>query len=160
MSERFSFDFGPGSGRPRRAVPFRPMCMLLLGDFSGTAGDAAGATPSRAGRRPQPVDAESLDRVVSKLEPQVHVSSAIHREEATISLRRLSDFHPDSLCNRVPWIRSLCDVRRRLLDPQTFEQAAAEVRATSDHGPAAVTPAPEPARTPVRALRTTRNRRR
>ena len=64
---------------------------------------------------------------------------------------RLSDFHPDSLLKKVPWLARLRVLRERLMDPATAEKAATELRSLGIVGARPdATPAPlseEPART-------------
>ncbi len=118
-------DDGPGS-------LFR---VLVVGDFSGRASRQAHQdTPPTF--TPVSVDLDNLDAVLARLAPQIqlHLPQA---PEAPLrfSPRTLDDFEPDQLYARLPLLADLRALRARLADPSTFEQAAAELRA-SERGPA------------------------
>lgn len=117
--------------RPRyRAEPERPMRIAFLGDFSGRAGRVGDPAEAPLGqRRPLHVDVDSFDAVLRRLEPRLR----LEREEAAgppavLEFLELDDFHPDRLFDRLELFRELRKLRRRLQDPATFAQAAAELR--------------------------------
>jgi type VI secretion system protein ImpC len=157
MSTRHSFGeihLDVTAGRERRQAkpdaetPFR---IAILGDFSGRAnrgfyesGDAL------ARRRPLMIDRDNFDSVLAKIAPQLELGSG-GEGSLCISLRfaDLDDFHPDKLFERVPIFQKLREMRRKLSDPATFSQTAAELGLVSSE--AAPGAAPLPQATPASA---------
>ena len=111
------FNFSP-SPRPRPRDAQAPMRLLLLGDFSALPAAARCALAERPTHR---VDVDSLDTVMRRLGPRLHLAGA------DIGFETLDHFHPDALFARVPVFASLRQMRQRLMDPAAFAQAAAEL---------------------------------
>jgi type VI secretion system protein ImpC len=132
-----------GRAASRRAAPVGPMRLLLLGDFSGRGAQAAeGAAPVSA-RSVHRVDLDTLERVLARIAPQVAVP-APGGDTTVLRFSTLDEFHPDRLFERVASFERLRSLRARLLDPSTFDEAAAELQAysltareTSETAPAA-----------------------
>ena len=133
MSEPFSFGgiethlVSRGAefdARPEAEEPFR---VLLVGDFAGRASRGG---PVEAGelsaRRPVLVDRDNLDDVMRHL--GVRLRLAAGGPAPDLYFDALEDFHPDRLYERLEIFRALRRTRRKLQDPSTFEEAAAEVR--------------------------------
>ncbi|RIK76269.1 MAG: hypothetical protein DCC68_19690 [Planctomycetota bacterium] len=103
-----------------------PMRLLILGDFSSrrrTAADIAEV-------RPQLVDRDNLDDVIAK--HAIVLDNLVADEgipPVSAAIGSLADFHPDALYERLEIFASLRQLRRRLTNPNTFADAAAEVRA-------------------------------
>lgn len=91
---------------PAEETPFR---VLVLGDFGAE-------TP-----RPVLVDRDNIDAVIEKLGVSVELPLA-----GEIRFRRIDDFHPDHLYARLPMFQTLRETRRKLEDPDTFRETAAE----------------------------------
>jgi len=128
MSERFEFGFGRGSGDRGRKEEIGPMHVLVMADFSGWSGEA-GERPEKPGDRPRArVDFENFDTVLSRLAPTVRIRLQGPWGE-TLSLRfgELDDFHPDVLYRRLEPFKTLRDLRARLMNPDSFAQAAAQL---------------------------------
>lgn len=140
--------------RPQRAPvdddnAFR---VLVLGDFSGrgSRGVDRETPPSFT---PVKVDIDTFDAVLAKLSPDLHLNlTGTDQADVRVGIRRLEDFEPDALFARMPLFRTLRDLRSRLLNPATFEAAAAELRALDEPGRAgamatqsAAATAPDPA---------------
>jgi len=104
---------------PDEETPFR---VLVLGDFGAE-------TP-----RPVLVDRDNIDAVIDKLGVSLELDLA-----GEIRFRRMDDFHPDHLYARLPMFQTLREARRKLEDPDTFSQTAAEIAA-----PPPPPPAPKP----------------
>jgi type VI secretion system protein ImpC len=114
MPANLSFDFQPATGRARdTSAPFR---LLLIGDFSGRPADQKAPLARRPVMR---VDVDNFDAVLQRIAP-------VQRD---IAFATLDDFHPDALFDRMPVFAALRQTRRRLLDPASFAQAAAELGA-------------------------------
>jgi type VI secretion system protein ImpC len=133
MSERFSFGkldvhLTASSGRsehtPSSDVPFR---IALLGDFSGQAGrERPRALPARL--RPVVVDRDNLETIVEKFGVEAHLQIGASRQRLVLQFASLEDFHPDQIFARLPLFQRLREARRKLSNPSTFAEAAAEVR--------------------------------
>ncbi len=129
MPGRLQFDFSPQPRGPAR-TDGSPMRLLVVGDFSARPGSEKRPLAERPTHR---VDVDTLDAVMQKLAPRL----AIGGGEA--GFESLDDFHPDALFARLPVFASLRQMRRRLMDPAQFAQAAAELGAASP--PPAAAPA-------------------
>ncbi len=115
----FSFDFQP-TGKPRQ--PDQPFRLLIVGDFSGE--NTAGSTKPRL----HSVDIDNFDDLLDRIAPIITVAS--HGGTATrVQAFTLDDFHPDELIDKLAPFGELRDLRRRLQNPATFSQAAAEMTA-------------------------------
>lgn len=98
--------------------PFR---MLILGDWSGD-GDKADA----GSRRPIEIDRDNFDDVMARLRLCANLG------DLSLEFADLDDFHPDQLFRRLPVFAELRDLRKRLVNPDTFNSAAREVRLWSN----------------------------
>lgn len=119
--------------------------VLVVGDFTGRASRHAerDAPPTFM---PAVVDIDSFDGLLARMAPQLELElPQAPGAPLRFSVRSLDDFEPDSLYARFPLLTQLRELRARLADPSTFEQAAAELRA-SERAAASATPAvPQPA---------------
>ena len=122
-----------------------PHRILLLGDFSGR-----GSRQEQPNRTEPPsivsVDLDNLDQVLARLRPTLSVSLLeAERLTATIEIRSLDDFHPDTLFQKLETLDSLRTARQRLLDGASDAVVSGE----SVERPSTATPAPpgEPAET-------------
>ena len=127
---RSSFDFNLGTSGARggmRKSEEAPMRILVIGNFSGRAGAAAG---EYAARRPLAIDIDNFDSVMKRLAPRVATSGGDE-----IAIGDLDDFHPDQLYRRLPTFERLRDLRERMQNPASFEAAAAAFRAHAQSAP-------------------------
>src|ERR1019366_7545176 len=108
------------SAHPSAAVlePETPFRILLLGDFSGRSAQAA---QSSTVWKPVEVDRDNFEAVLAGVGPGF----------SGISFRELDDFHPDRIYQQNRLFQALREVRRKLEQPATFAEAAAEIRAWS-----------------------------
>ncbi len=104
--------------RPGRDEPFR---ICVLGDFSGRS--SRGVLDPLQGRRPVPVDRDSLDEVFARMKVRLRLESGGQGLEVPFS--GVDDFHPDHLFARIGVFKALREVRDRLQDPRTFRSALA-----------------------------------
>ena len=109
-------DVEPGA-HPSASViePESPFRILLLGDFSGRAGQAA--KPS-ARWHPVEIDRDNFEEVLARLAPGF---SGMH-------FRELDDFHPDRIYADSEMFQRLREVRRKLEKPATFASSVARLR--------------------------------
>ena len=134
---RTSFDFNLGtspSRGPRRLDEESPLRILVIGDFSGSAGAAGYAQ-----RRPLKVDIDTFDQVLRRIAPRYATARG---EELAIG--ELDDFHPDALYKRVRAFERLRDLKQRMQVTSTLAAAAEEFR-TQLHAPAVESSSPAPA---------------
>lgn len=104
--------------RPEPEVPFR---ILVAGDFSGGA---------KQNRRPIPIDRDNFDYVLARIAPELRLP--FDNAELPVQFRKLDDFHPDRLFERLGPFQALRDLRQRLSDRSTFSAAAAELAPAAD----------------------------
>lgn len=143
MAGRLEFDFRfprprPAPAQPRNQdVPFR---ILILGDFRGRAADAPLETGADlAGRQIHAVDVDNVEQLLLRYSPQIPLPLAGTSGETVLTFAQLDDFHPDQLFDKLPVFQSLAEIRRRLLDPARFAEAAALLRSVAALPPAGVT---------------------
>ena len=122
----FNLSLSRGQVTPRRTGG--PMRLLVMADFSGLP---LGQRPALAQRPTHRVDFDNLDAVLARLTPRLTLPAG------ELAFAALDDFHPDQLVARLDVFRSLRELRRRLIDPATFSQAAAELLQTDAPGLAA-----------------------
>lgn len=131
--------------------PDQPFSIAVLGAFGGR-GETLPADVGRriAQLRPIYVDRDNFDEVMARLGARCDASVG-DREGHVASLRFgcLDDFHPDYLISNTPVFAQLRQLRKNLVDPVHYEQAAAEVRSwgmlgKGSRAPAEESPEPSP----------------
>ncbi len=105
--------------------PFR---ILLLGDYSGRENLARTVDSALPKTKPFEVDRDTFEDAIKKL----NVSLRLHLhgnedEPLLLSFSELDDFHPDNIFRQVSLFSDLRKLRKQLLDPETFDQAAREI---------------------------------
>jgi type VI secretion system protein ImpC len=126
-----AFDFGAvnltaggdsSHARPSREIPF---CVAILGDFSGRSnrGISEAITPGK--RRTVLVDRDNFDEVLSRSGAEIQL--AIGDGSLHLPLSELDDFHPDRIFQHLEAFSKLRELRSRLSDPSTFQEAAQEL---------------------------------
>lgn len=112
------------------------MRILLLGDFSGRANRSVVETGPALAKRPiRRVDVDNFEQLLADYQPRLSLPLQGHQLELAFS--GLDDFHPDSLYQRLDLFQALRRLRGRLANPDTFPQAAAELRHEATPTPAA-----------------------
>ncbi len=113
----------PQPATANRDTPFR---MLILGDFSGR--DSRGADPDagRAAAQSIPIDRDNLDEVFAKLGVEIGLPVGEGWREP-VRFGELEELHPDHIVDQLGVFSELRALRRRLLNPATFDAAAKEV---------------------------------
>src|SRR5579864_7697046 len=126
-----AFDFGgvnltaggDGSGaRPSAETPFR---IAILGDFSGRANRSVSDAKTIDKRRAVLGDRDNFDEVLSRTGAEIQL--AIGDGSLRIKLSELEDFHPDRIFQNLEAFSKLRELRGRLSDPSTFQEAAQEL---------------------------------
>ncbi|HEV8591204.1 MAG TPA: type VI secretion system contractile sheath large subunit, partial [Pyrinomonadaceae bacterium] len=105
-------------------IPFRILC---LGDWSGR-----GEKKPVDERPPIEVDRDNFDACLARLGTRLELDLNGAEEPIVLEFTELDDFHPDRIFERVPLFSAMRDLRKRLMDPETFNQAAHEVRSWFD----------------------------
>lgn len=104
-----------------------PFHILLLGDWSGRENHPQNsALPD-----PQPIeiDRDNFNDVMKKLNVRLDLDFQGNSVNLlSIEFRELDDFHPDKLFYSVPVFKHLRDTRQKLINKDTFDEAAKEVR--------------------------------
>jgi type VI secretion system protein ImpC len=120
--------FGDPVGK--RADPGAVLRLILLADFSGgrLAAQEAQQVPQPGGAYPlQRVDLDTLERAFVRFAPRVALAGG--DDPTVMEFRSLEDFHPERILQRVEFFARLLTLRARLLEPATFAEASAELRA-------------------------------
>ena len=109
--------------RPEPDTPFR---ILVAGNFSGGSG---------RNRRAIHVDRDNFDDVLARMAPALRLEFGT--VEVPMAFREIEDFHPDRIFEQLAPFKALRGLRRRLADPSTFREAAAQLLPPASPRPAA-----------------------
>lgn len=132
----------PQPAKANRDTPFR---MLVLGDFSGRGSRDAEPDAGRVAARPIAIDRDNLDEVFAKLGVEIGLPVGEGWREP-VRFGELEELHPDHIVDQLGVFSELRALRRRLLNPASFEAAAKEVSAWGGAPkPSEPPPAAEPA---------------
>ena len=127
------FTFSFARHQPKPAVKRRlagPMRILVLGDFSGRSLQASiEGGDGLAGRSIMAVDVDNFETVMSRVAPQIHFpAGGVSTPEMVMDFRQMDHFHPEKLYRKLAAFQELSQLRDRLQNPATFEEAAEELR--------------------------------
>lgn len=101
-----------------------PFYILLLGDWSGDAGRG-----NLDKRHPIEVDRDNFDEIMQRLSIEIELNLPVDSDnKIKLDFSHLDDFHPDNLFRNIPVFSEFYDLRRRLLNPDTFDAAANEIK--------------------------------
>ena len=140
VSEDPGEDHSPATAS--RDTPFR---MLVLGDFSGRGSRGAEPDAARAAARPIAIDRDTLDEVFAGLGVEIALPVGDGWREP-VRFGELEALHPDHIVDRLGVFSDLRALRRRLLNPASFDAAASEVSSWAGAAqPTEPPPAPPPA---------------
>ncbi|MBX7173955.1 MAG: type VI secretion system contractile sheath large subunit [Pyrinomonadaceae bacterium] len=115
-----TFTFETGGNVVEDDAPFHILC---LGNWSGNVGN--GVELSK--RRPIVIDRDNFDDVIRKIRPQLNLEFD-GENSLSLSFTELDDFHPDNIFRQIDFFENLRDLRKKLKNPDTFNEAAREVR--------------------------------
>ena len=108
-----------------------PFKILLLGDWSGK--NLSVSSTETVENQVIEIDRDNFEDVLGsfhiklKLDLNNDLNSLI-----SIQIKEFDDFHPDNIFQQLPYFSHLRDLRRRLSKPDTYNNAAAEVRSWFD----------------------------
>ncbi|MEP6902682.1 MAG: type VI secretion system contractile sheath large subunit [Actinomycetota bacterium] len=101
-----------------------PFHILLLGDWCGT-----GSQIALSERRPVVVDRDNFDKTMKRLNVALELDlKGDGKDLLSFQFSELDDFHPDNLFRQVSLFSELRDIRRRLSNSDSFNDAARQVR--------------------------------
>src|SRR5437588_12905775 len=115
----------PASAQERSDTPLR---ILVIGDFSGRAGQGVPAARRLNESGPIFIDRDNFDEVLAKFNPELRLRLPGSEQPTLIHFTSLDDFHPDRVFERLEVFQELRTLRERLNNPTTFADAAAELR--------------------------------
>lgn len=138
----FDFEFRPHPGAKRRADA-APLRILVLGDFAGRGTRSDACVGDLSTRRPLRVDIDEIDAAFVRLAPELELRLE-GDETLRIGFEDVDSFHPDSLFDRVGLFQEARSLRKRLADPASFAEAAAELRGSVGLPEPPPAPAEEP----------------
>jgi len=137
---QFGGAMGGSGGRPVSQGPFR---ILVMGDFSGRQN--RGICDPSADRKPLSVDVDSIETRLEKLNVALALNMPGADEPLNLTFKELEDLHPDRIYAQTAVFDELKQLRRRLLDPATFPEAAAQIKSWADTpAPPQPDPVPQP----------------
>jgi type VI secretion system protein ImpC len=120
----YDFSFGGGAEGTRREQ--KPFNLLVLGNFSGQAGQQPGSpnTPV-AKRKIVSLDLDNREGLWSVFEPAL--TFRMKSGSIDFAPRDIDDFHPDELYRNLPIFADLRKLRKDLQDPATAQSALDEI---------------------------------
>jgi type VI secretion system protein ImpC len=125
------FDFGGisltagGDSSGARPTPETPFRIAILGDFSGRANRGISEAKTIGKRRAVLVDRDNFDEVLARSGAEIQL--AIGDGSLQLRFSELEDFHPDRIFRHLEAFGKLRELRARLADPSTFQEAADEL---------------------------------
>ena len=126
-----AFDFGGvnltagGDSSGARPSPETPFRVAILGDFSGRANRRISDAKTIGKRRAVLVDRDNFDEVLSRSGAEIQL--VIGDGSLHLRFSELEDFHPDRIFQHLEAFGKLRDLRGRLQNPSTFQEAAEEL---------------------------------
>lgn len=99
--------------------------IAVLGDF--TARRSRGVSDTDSLCRAVSIDRDNFDETIARMEVCLELRLGDAQTPQRISIGELNDFHPDQVFRQLPLFAELRRTRDRLLDPQTFAAASAEL---------------------------------
>lgn len=100
-----------------------PFHTLYLGNWSGNSQNET----ELAKRRPVMIDRDNFDDVIRKIRPKLSLDFE-GENSLSLTFTELDDFHPDNIFRQISFFENLRDLRKKLKDADTFDDAAREVR--------------------------------
>lgn len=139
----FEFTFGRAGNQPIPSPDSEdPLKILILGNFSGEPTNSAGQSRPALHQRPAVrVDIDNFQAILRKTAPRMTLGAGDGSTlTEDIAIQDMEDFHPDHLCKKLPTLIQLIELRKRLLNSATFNEAAAQLRQQLTNPPVAPSP--------------------
>ena len=121
--------------------------MVLIGDWSGRGSRGLSDPESLRHRRLVAVDRDDVDDMPGRMGTEATAPAGPNGEPVAVAMTTIEAFDADRLAEDLPVFATLRQLGRRLANPATAEQTAAEIfrrLGREDTGPAAATEAPPP----------------
>lgn len=115
-----SFTLESGGNQADKDSPFHILC---LGNWSGNGENKVEISQ----RRPVIIDRDNFDDVIRKIRPQLKLEFE-GKNSLNLLFTEIDDFHPDNIFRQISFFENLRDVRKRLKNHDTFDEAAREVK--------------------------------
>ncbi len=110
-----------------------PFHILFLGDYSGRQNLTQNSEIVPPDFQTYEIDRDNFEEVMKELRISLRLElSESNKENLEIKFNDLDDFHPDNIFQKIPLFSELRDLRKKLLNSQTFEVAAREIRSWFD----------------------------
>lgn len=104
-------------------IPFR---ILFLGDWSGRENRFLDFDPMDL--HPLEIDRDNFDDVMKKMRVGLNLDFQGNSENfLPLEFSNIDEFHPDQIFQRLPLFENLRDIRKKLTNQDTFNEAAREV---------------------------------
>ncbi len=104
-----------------------PFHILFLGDWSGR--ESRPAESDLLNSHPIEIDRDNFNEVMKKFRITLELDFQGDGENVlSINFTNLNDFHPDNIFQQLPLFANLRDIRRKLVNKDSFAEAAKEVR--------------------------------
>lgn len=121
--------FASNKGHQPVAASNDPLCMAILGDFSGRDNTMSYEPETINKRRMIAIDRDNIEDVLASFD----INLQLWLEEASdepinIPIKKMDDFHPDQLYQNVDVFAQLRTLRNRLKNNKTFAAAAKELQ--------------------------------
>ena len=133
MPGRMEFEFQ--LTKPQISVAFRgegedQMRILILGDFSARESRGViGDNEALASRTVLPVDVDTFSTLFQRFPPELPLWIDGPDDPAeSLKFERLEDFHTGTMYEKLGFLGPLRELRKRLADPSTFQETAAELK--------------------------------
>lgn len=106
-----------------------PFYILLPGDWSGRENRLPSVSENSLNLSPLEIDRDNFEDIMKKLDIRLDLNLELEgKSDLSIRFTSLDDFHPDHIFKQSSLFSDLRDLRQRLSKPETFENAAREVR--------------------------------
>ena len=102
-----------------------PFKLLFLGDWRGRRQSLVVDAPKS---RPIEIDRDNFDSVMRKYNVGLDLAFEDGGNNLSLEFTELDDFHPDKIFQQVPLFSDLREIRRKLSNAATYNEAAREVR--------------------------------
>ena len=119
------------NARPSSETPFR---IVILGDFSGRANRKVVDGQTISKRRVVLIDRDNFEEVLSRSGAGIQLPLG-EGDSFQLRFSELEDFHPDRIFQSLAIFGKLREMRGRLEDPSTFQDAAEELGLRSHNSP-------------------------
>ena len=117
----------------KEAIPVQedpPFKILLLGDYSGRENLVASTDSILPKAKPIEVDRDNFEDLMKRLNTSLRLGLQDNSDGTLLlNFKELDDFHPDNIFKSVSLFSDLRTLRKRLLAPETFDEAAQEIKA-------------------------------